>query len=66
MNVVRFVGRTLQFLGLALLPLGILLEVTGRLGRQGVAELFLIMAFGFAAFHIGRYMEGYAKHARSH
>lgn len=56
-----FVGRVLQILGLVMLPLGIVLELTGRLGRRGVAELLLIMVFGFAAFHLGRVIEGYAR-----
>ncbi len=51
----------MQWLGLAILPLGVVLEITGRLGRRGVAELLLIMVFGFAVFHAGRYLEGYAQ-----
>jgi hypothetical protein len=56
-------GRTLQILGLVILPVGIVLELTGKLGRRGVAELLLIMVFGFAAFHLGRYLEGLARNA---
>ena len=56
-----FFGRVLQILGLVVLPLGIILELTGRLGRRGVAELLLIMVFGFAAFYLGRFIEGYAR-----
>jgi hypothetical protein len=57
------VGRVLQILGLVILPLGVILELTGRLGRRGVAELLLIMVFGFAAFYLGRVVEGYARHS---
>lgn len=62
-EVIALFGRGLQLLGLAALPLGIVLELTGQLGRRGVAELLLIMVFGFAAFHAGRYLEGFARHA---
>ena len=61
---VQIIGRGLQFLGLTILPLGIVLELAGKLGRRGVAELLLIMVFGFAAFQLGRYLEGYGRHAR--
>jgi hypothetical protein len=39
------------------------LELAGQLGRRGVAELLLMMIFGFAAFHLGRLVEGYARKA---
>ena len=65
MVVIGYIGRGLQLLGLAILPLGIILEITGRLGRRGLAELLLIMVFGFAAFHAGRYLEGYARQSRA-
>ncbi len=55
------IGRGLQVLGLVILPVGIILELLGKLGRRGLAELLLIMIFGFAAFHLGRYIEGYAR-----
>lgn len=61
MGLLYFFGRGLQLLGLVILPLGIILELNGRLGRRGLAELLLIMVFGFAAFHAGRYLEGYAR-----
>ena len=59
-----YIGRGLQFLGLAILPIGMVLELMGKLGRRGLAELLLIMVFGFAAFHLGRYIEGYARQVR--
>jgi hypothetical protein len=58
-----YLGRGLQLFGLIILPLGIILELTGHLGRRGLAELLLIMVFGFAAFHLGRIIEGYARHS---
>ena len=63
MQVIAYLGRGLQLLGLVILPLGMLLEVTGKLGRRGVAELLIILVFGFIAFQTGRYLEGYARHA---
>jgi len=58
MGVVATLGRGLQLLGLVALPLGMILEISGRLGRRGVAELLLILVFGFVAFYTGRYLEG--------
>lgn len=56
----RAFGRTLQVLGLAVLPLAMYLELSGALDRDGVADLLLAMTFGFAAFYLGRFLEGYA------
>ncbi len=53
-------GRLLQIAGLTLLPLGVVLEATGQLGRHGVADLLLILLFGATAFWLGRVLEGYA------
>lgn len=58
MSLTSLVGRGLQWLGLLALPLGIFLELTGQLGRRSLADLLLIMVFGFAAFHLGRMLEG--------
>jgi hypothetical protein len=52
------VGRTIQILGLAILPLAMVLELSGHLGRRGVSEMLLMMVFGCAAFYLGRYLEG--------
>lgn len=65
MGITGFVGRGLQWFGLAALPLGIFLELTGNLGRRSIADLLLIMVFGFAAFHLGRMLEGIAGAAKS-
>lgn len=56
-------GRCLQFLGLALLPLGMVLNLlTGPGGRPllSVAQMLALMVGGFCAFYIGRIVEGYA------
>lgn len=54
-------GRLLQILGLTLLPLAIILEISGTLGRNSVADMLLMLIFGAAAFYLGRYLEGYAR-----
>lgn len=54
-------GRTLQIAGLTILPLSMILEIAGQLGRRGVSEMVIMMVFGFAAFYLGRYLEGFAR-----
>jgi hypothetical protein len=57
----KLLGKTLQLVGLVLLPAAMLLELTGALGREsGVADMLLMLAFGAAAFTLGRFLEGYA------
>ena len=52
--MLRQLGRALQYLGLAVLPLGVVLELSGTLGRSfGVADLLKSLGFGVAAFLIG-------------
>jgi hypothetical protein len=55
------IGRVLQILGLIILPLGMVLELTGRLGGRGVSQMLLMMVFGCAAFYLGRYLEGFGQ-----
>ena len=58
----RTVGRGLQILGLVLLPLSMLLELTGGLGRSfGLSDMVIMLGFGVAAFLTGRMLEGYAR-----
>jgi hypothetical protein len=57
MRILAVSGRVLQLVGLVILPLGMILEITGQLGRRGVAELLLILLFGSVAFATGRYLE---------
>ncbi len=55
-------GKSLQFLALVLLPLAVMMEMSGTLGRdRGVADMLVMMLFGTACFGIGRIVEGYAK-----
>lgn len=57
----RSFGRALQLFAMILLPLGMILEVTGNLGQRrfGVSDLLLVLGFGIACFGIGRMLEGY-------
>ena len=61
MNGLKSLGRLLQIGGLVLLPVAMLMELTGQLGRQGVAELLIMLVAGAAAFGLGRLLEGYAR-----
>ncbi len=55
------IGRFLQYVGLFLLPLSMVLELTDTLGRSfGVSQMVIMLVFGFCAFQLGRYLEGHA------
>ena len=55
-------GKLLQFVALAILPLALVLELNGSLGRErGLADMLLLTLFGIACFGVGRIVEGYAK-----
>jgi hypothetical protein len=55
-------GRSLQILGLVLLPLSMLLELDGNLGRSfGVSDMVVMLLFGAGAFAVGWLVEGYAR-----
>jgi hypothetical protein len=57
----RTFGRTLQGLALIVLPVAMLLELTGGLGRHfGLSDLLIALGFGVASFMLGRLVEGYA------
>ena len=59
--MMRVIGRLLQYIGLAALPLAIFMELTGMLGRaSGLSQMLLMMVFGFSAFHLGRYLERFS------
>ena len=58
----RAVGKLLQILGLILLPLAIVLELTKDFGLPfTLRDMLLMLVFGAAAFYLGRVMEGYAR-----
>ena len=54
-------GRLLQILALIILPMSIILQLNGLMGRTfGVNEMVLMMVFGILSFSIGRLLEGYS------
>ena len=57
----RAIGKLLQLGGLVLLPVAMVLELTGSLNRdRGVADMLIMMIFGLSAFYLGRFIEGYS------
>jgi hypothetical protein len=58
----RILGRTLQLVGLVVLPLAMVLELSKLLGRDfGVSDMVIMLVAGTAAFVMGRVIEGYAQ-----
>ena len=58
----RFFGRTLQWIGLIILPVAMLMELTGGLDRDvGVSDMVFMLGYGVIAFMTGRMLEGMAK-----
>ena len=58
----RTLGRALQMLALTLLPLAVVLELTGGLARSfGLADMLIMLVFGILAFCLGRLLEGYGQ-----
>ena len=57
----RMFGRALQFIGLTVLPLSIVMQLTNLLGRAiGVSDMIVMLVFGVAVFYVGRMIEGLA------
>jgi len=64
MGRMRAIGKGLQILGLVMLPAAMLLELTKSFGHSfGLKEMLLMLLLCFAAFYLGRYLEGYAQRA---
>lgn len=59
------IGRWLQILALVLLPLAIILELSGQLGRNPLSDLLMITLFGATAFYLGRLLEGHGSSPKS-
>jgi len=56
----RTLGRSLQILGLVVLPVAMLLELTRILGPTfGVRDMLVMLVFGASIFYLGRFIEGY-------
>lgn len=60
----RTIGKLLQVAGLVILPVSMVMQVTGGLraptGTVSVSVMLLLMVFGVVLFSIGRVVEGYA------
>jgi len=55
-------GRGMQLLALLLLPLSMVMELDGGLGRSfGVSDMVVMLVFGICAFGAGRLLESYAR-----
>lgn len=55
----RALGRLFQLAALIVLPLSMLLELSGALGRSfGLSQMVLMLLFGICAFLLGRVIEG--------
>ena len=62
----RALGRLLQLAALITLPVAMLLELTGALGRSfGLSQLLVALIFGIIAFLLGRMLEGYGSEANN-
>lgn len=56
----RSLGKLLQILGLLVLPLSMLMELTHFLGRDFyVSDMVVMLLFGVSVFYVGRLMEGH-------
>lgn len=57
------IGYVLQVVGLTVLPIAMLLELSNLLGRAfGLSQMVISLVFGVCAFMLGRMLEGHAKH----
>ncbi|GIW94300.1 MAG: hypothetical protein KatS3mg110_2341 [Pirellulaceae bacterium] len=58
----RVLGKCMQIGGLIILPVAMVMELSHLLGRRiGVADMLIMLLFGFSMFYIGRILEGYAR-----
>ena len=58
----KMTGRLLQQIALIALPLAMVLELTGLMGRSfGLSEMLIMLVFGIVAFLLGRMLEGYGQ-----
>jgi hypothetical protein len=65
-SVMRTFGKLLQVVGLVLLPVSMMMQVTGGLraptgGGFTVSAMLLMMVLGVVVFSLGRILEGYAR-----
>ena len=57
----KSLGKLLQVGGLVLLPVAMLMELTGMLGDRALTQMLLMLVVGAVAFILGRLIEGYAR-----
>ncbi len=51
------VGKLMQLAALALLPLAMIMELTGGLGHRGLSQMLKMMIFGVVLFYTGNYLQ---------
>ena len=56
----RSIGKLLQIVGLVMLPVAMVMQVTSQMRAHSVSVMLLMMVFGAAIFMLGRIVEGYA------
>lgn len=54
----NLLGRSLQILGLILLPVSMVLQLQNTIGA---GPMLMMMVFGATAFYMGRILEGYGR-----
>jgi hypothetical protein len=63
--MMRSLGKFLQLAGLTILPVAMLMQLTGGLraptGGVSVSVMLLMMVGGVVAFVLGRFVEGYGR-----
>jgi hypothetical protein len=58
LTAMKALGRILQIIGLIILPLSMLLELTDMLGRPfGVSDMLIMLIFGVVIFSMGRLLQ---------
>ncbi len=60
-RLIKSLGKLLQVGGLVLLPVAMLMELTGMLGDRALTQMLLMLVVGAVAFVLGRLIEGYAR-----
>jgi len=63
--MMRSLGKLLQVAGLAILPVAMVMQLTGGLrapaGTVSVSVMLLLMVFGATLFGLGRVVEAYGR-----
>lgn len=61
----RSLGKVMQLAGLTILPVAMVMQITGGLraptGGVSVSVMLLMMVGGVAIFVLGRFVEGYSQ-----